>query len=97
MNHDTTDHILWPYEDEEIELRCTCCDTLLNDVESADPCEIDGKIFKDNCASNLISLRLEGHLKSVSERTNVIRDREHRDEMWGMGFQLVKFGTVKHI
>jgi len=82
---------------EPEQIRCECCNNLLNDYETADPCTIDYHTFCDSCAQNLTSLRLQGFIKSVADRTNVIRDKEHRDEMWGMGFQLVKFGTVKHI
>ena len=97
MNFDTTDNILWPHEDETIELRCTCCDGLLNDVETADPCIIDGKTFKDSCASNLTSLRLQGFVKQAADRTNLLVKQHDRDLTWAMGFKLVKFGTVKHI
>lgn len=97
MNFDTTDNILWPHEDETIEMHCTCCDRLLSDVETADPCIIDGKTFKDNCASSITQLRLQGYIKAVADRTNKLVEQSDRDLNWAMGYQLIPQRNVKHI
>ena len=86
------------FDHETIEkTKCECCGGWLKDYEEADPCTIDRHIFCDDCASDLTSLRLQGYIKPVADRTNVIRNQSNRDLSWAMGFKLVQFGTVKHI
>ena len=42
-------------------------------VDDYDPIEIDGKLFSDYCASDLVALRIDGTIKGVSIKTNKLK------------------------
>lgn len=96
MNHDTTDHILWPHEDETIELHCTCCDRPLTDVEASDPIIIDGKTFKDSCAGSLTQLRLQGFIKQAADFTKPLKEA-HEWACYNAVARTYPFRKVNHI
>ena len=54
MNYQTTNHILWPYDQKsEPTDRCDCCNTKLEWYEVEDNCNINGMTLCDLCASDL--------------------------------------------
>jgi hypothetical protein len=68
MNYDTVDHVLWPYERPTATI-CEACSKQLSDVEKADPITFDGKVFCDQCGSDVAYLRNEGYIGLVSDKT----------------------------
>jgi len=83
--------------EEQEPIRCECCNNVLNDYETADPCEIDYHTFCDDCASNLTSLRLQGFIKQAADITKPLVEQHDRDLSWAMGYQLVPQRNIKHI
>ena len=69
MNADFFDPINKPiyYVDP---VQCDGCGCKLNEAEREDPCEIDGRLLCDDCASHLTHLRMAMILPKVSDRTN---------------------------
>ena len=65
----------WNIEDA-VYIECDCCYNRLTEVESADPCMIDGRVFCDKCASNITQLRLDGYIGDVSAKTRALRISE---------------------
>ena len=51
---------------------CSSCFKDLNEYELLDPCDIDGRIFCDKCASEFIAFRC-GTLRDVSDMTHELR------------------------
>ena len=60
INHDTTGHILWPYDDPENIEYCDCGNVLPDD-----PCVIDGEKLCDECASKIMSIRANRELSMI--------------------------------
>ena len=77
-----------------VECQCEACDSWITGPEALDPIEIEGRIFCTKCANDLVSLRLEGYLKSVSERTGPVVEREAYNRA---SFRVHPQRTVKHI
>jgi len=94
----TTEHILWPYDKQEVFI-CSCCGCELSELESADPCEIDGEIFCDEHASNLTQLRLDGFISEVSCKTKLLVEdvwKNHNLLAWQKVYDDT-YRNVKHI
>ena len=54
MNYQTTNHILWPYDQKsEPTDRCDCRNTKLEWYEVEDNCNINGMTLCDLCASDM--------------------------------------------
>ena len=80
-----------------LKTRCTCCNRSLDEYEDADPIIIDGFIFKDSCAGDLTSLRLQGFIKEVSTRTRVLKEAHDWTAYNKASFGVMPFTNLKHI
>ena len=65
-----TEHILWPHDKQpEPITHCDCgCGQRLEYFEIDDPCVIDGRVFKDSCASEYLRAK-----HPVSEMTHSLK------------------------
>ena len=52
-------------------IECACgCGRYVNEF---DPCCIDGELFSDHCASDLVNLRFQGEIEGVAIKTKKLR------------------------
>jgi len=91
----TVNHILWPYDKKEVFV-CHCCGCELSELESADPIEIKGEVFCDNCADSLTTLRLNGFIQDVSSKTRRLKE-QHDWACYNAVARTYPFKSVKHI
>lgn len=96
MNHDERFDM---NEEARISVECQCeaCEKWITGYEALDPMEIDGLILCDECASDLTSLRLQGYLKSATDRTNKIVSDFDRKLDAALAEMICPIRTVKHI
>ena len=66
MNYNTTDSILWRFDDkEEPVTTCDACMASLDEWEVEDPIEIDNRILCDRCASEVMRSKLPGIMREL--------------------------------
>ena len=50
---------------------CKCCG---EPFDEEDPCIIDGHVFCDHCASDVMQLRFDGYIEEVSVKTKKLAE-----------------------
>ena len=80
-----------------IECQCEACEKWMTGYEALDPIEIEGMLLCDECASDLVSLRLQGYLKEVSLRTKKLVEPFNRKMDAELAEMIYPIRTVKHI
>ena len=71
------------------EIQCTACDKWITGFETIDPIVIDGHAFCDCCASNLVTLRMDGHFRQSDKTKDLVHI--HNKKMYYKAYDIINF------